>query len=128
MQKIRKLSPTVITALVITLSSTGIIALWLYANNKTDSLRTIKCQIQSLTNSWNKLEKETVNLLVEPVSSSKSSTWQYSLNTFDAKLNGFLKYPLTRKLTLTNRLFAKKIDSINIEWLSLKRKIAKSSI
>jgi signal transduction histidine kinase/DNA-binding NarL/FixJ family response regulator/HPt (histidine-containing phosphotransfer) domain-containing protein len=119
---------TALSAAVIAFCSAGIIGLSVYADSKEDYLTTGKEQIYILTNSWSSMERETTNLLVEPTSAANDKKWQYSVATFNQRLESFLSNPLTRELAHRNRFFDSRARDMASLWPTLKEKIEKSAL
>ena len=130
MWKFNKYSPSIITILVILICSAGLMTFSSYSSSRQDYLNDCKSQIYLLKNSWNALEIETLKLLIEPVSSPSANNdktgWQYSLRTFDTRLNTFLKSSLTATIAKKNAGFERKLRDIDSIWSGMKDKIESS--
>lgn len=123
-----KFSLTAVSAAVIAFCSAGIIGLSVYVDSKEDYLITGREQIQTLTNAWSLMERETTNLLIESTSTVNDKKWMSGLTTFDKKLESFLSSPLTRELAYRNRFFDSRSREMAVLWPMLKERIEKSVI
>ena len=122
-----KFSSTILTVVVIALGSAGIIALSFYTDSREDYLYSSRDQVRILMNSWYLLERQPMNLLVEPAANRDGKKWLYSLRTFDTRLRNFLNSPLTLELARENRLFGKKLSDMNRLWSVLKGRMEQSA-
>jgi hypothetical protein len=122
-----KISSAVLTVLVVATGSAGIIGLSLYTDGREDYLYSSREQVHILMNSWSLLERQMLNLLVEPLTSRDEEKWLYSLKTFDTRFRNFLNSSFVRELAREDRVFVRKLSDANRLWSRLRDKMKRSA-
>lgn len=121
-----RFSFTMLMVVVVVLGLAGIISLSLYSYAREDYLYADRDQMHILMNSWYCLEKEMLNLLVDPAAANGDEKWLYSLRTFDKRLDSFLNSSLAQKLARQNRFFGRKANDVTLLWSTLRDTIKDS--